>query len=669
MNKDLLISKEVFKKVFDLSPEAIVILDKKGKVVNINSRVKAWLGYEIDEVVGKNIVKLPFLTKRSVLIAGKSLALRLSGKKVSPYELEFKTKKGDMKTGRVTGSLIKDGKHLVGDLVMITDVTEEKKEVVNIIESDERFRSLFDNMKDGVAIYESIDNGKNFIIKNINRAGQRISNVDLEKIKGKKVTEAFPGIKEMGLFDVLQEVYKTGKPKIHPSTNYKDNQLVGWFENEVFKLRSGEVVAIYQDLTMQVKVQRDLAKNEERLKYALQGTNDGLWDWDIISNKVYFSPRWKEIIGYRDNEIKNDFQEWEKRLHPKDKDRVLKYVDDYIKSGGKGKFENEFRMIHKQGNHVDIFARAFLVKGLSGRPVRLVGTHLDITERKHETLRYKQLLENMKSGVAIFKVNDNGSKFYYSEYNKAAEKIEGKKRAQVIGREVGDVFPNAESMGTTKIFKKVTKTGQPQYLPEVKYKDHKGKISYREVYTYKLPSGEIVSIYDDITNQVLRRKEIKQAIEKNESLVKSFAQIVYEHDLITDNIIWRGEINNMLGYSLEEMGNNSKGWLSKAHPDDLARVEEELEQAKKEKRNFSMEYRFKKKNGEYGWFHDRGVISFNKKGVAVYNIGVMEDITDRKNYEVNLKNKIEELSKLNKLMVGREKKMIELKEKIKKLES
>ncbi len=392
MNDDILKSDQVYKKVFDFSPEAIVVLDRKGNVVNVNDRLKDWLGYEPGEVIGKNITQLPFLSNKSKFLAGQNLAKRLVGKKVKAYDLPFIAKTGQEKNGRIQAILIKDNKKIIGDLVMITDVTEENKYLNEVQESDDRFKSLFDSMKDGVAVYKAIDEGKNFIFKDINIAGQKLSNVTLKKVLNKKVTEVFPGIKKMGLLRVLQEVYLTGKPKIHPAATYKDDKLVGWFENFIFKLKSGEVIAVYQDLTGMMKIQAKLMKSEERLKYVLKGSNDGLWDWDIVNNKVYFSEQWKKMIGYKDNELKNDFSVWEKSLHPDDFKKTMEFVNNYIKSGGRGKFEIEFRMKHKNGGYVYILARAFLVKGLSGKPRRLVGTHIDITQRK----KYEQKIKDSK---------------------------------------------------------------------------------------------------------------------------------------------------------------------------------------------------------------------------------------------------------------------------------
>ncbi|MBF0582765.1 MAG: PAS domain S-box protein [Magnetococcales bacterium] len=129
--------------------------------------------------------------------------------------------------------------------------------------SERRFRALFDTMNSGVAVYDAWNGGEDFIIRSINRAGRKLSNVGARNIIGQRVTEAFPGIRGFGLFDVFQQVYRTGKTAHHPITWYQDSNLNAWFENSVYKLESGEIVAIYNDLT-----EKKLAEEHLRLAHA-----------------------------------------------------------------------------------------------------------------------------------------------------------------------------------------------------------------------------------------------------------------------------------------------------------------------------------------------------------------------------------------------------------------
>ena len=125
-----------------------------------------------------------------------------------------------------------------------------------------------------------------------------------------------------------------------------------------------------------------LRNSEERFSLAMRGANDGLWDWDVRTGEVYYSPRWKGMLGYAEDEIEPAFSAWERLVHPEDKPAAMRGVEAFL-SGEVDKFEIEFRMCHRDGHYVTVLSRAFGVREAPGDPiVRIVGTHVDITERK-----------------------------------------------------------------------------------------------------------------------------------------------------------------------------------------------------------------------------------------------------------------------------------------------
>ena len=149
-------------------------------------------------------------------------------------------------------------------------------------------------------------------------------------------------------------------------------------EEEGFLTAAADVLAA---AVKRRQAEEALRKSEERFDLAIRGTDAGIWDWDLRSNEVYFSPHWKKMLGYEAHEIRNRFTEWESRLHPDDRDRALETFRDYL-VGKSADYESEHRLRHKDGSYRWILARGALVRDRSGAPYRMVGSHLDITERK-----------------------------------------------------------------------------------------------------------------------------------------------------------------------------------------------------------------------------------------------------------------------------------------------
>ena len=136
--------------------------------------------------------------------------------------------------------------------------------------------------------------------------------------------------------------------------------------------------------------------NEERLDAAIKGAKDGIWDWNLVTNEVYFSPQYKKMLGYEDHEMANDFAEWESKIHPDFLATAQEKVEDYL-SGQSEEYEFEFKMRHKDGHYLWILTRGAAIKDATGKPVRFAGSHTDITERKEFNRKLQESEKRMRS--------------------------------------------------------------------------------------------------------------------------------------------------------------------------------------------------------------------------------------------------------------------------------
>jgi diguanylate cyclase (GGDEF)-like protein/PAS domain S-box-containing protein len=137
-----------------------------------------------------------------------------------------------------------------------------------------------------------------------------------------------------------------------------------------------------QEISVRKRAEQALRESEKRYELAVRGANDGLWDWDLQSNQIYYSPRWKAMLGFGEDEIANDPAEWFNRVHPSDLEHLRMEISAHI-NGTTPHFENEHRMLHKDGTYRWMLTRGLAVRATDSLAYRMAGSQTDITLRKN----------------------------------------------------------------------------------------------------------------------------------------------------------------------------------------------------------------------------------------------------------------------------------------------
>src|SRR5579864_83154 len=139
---------------------------------------------------------------------------------------------------------------------------------------------------------------------------------------------------------------------------------------------------------------RSLLENEERLRLAFAGADEGVWDWDLDTGTVVYSTRWKEMLGYADDEVWPRIRTWKELLHPDDRSVADALYDAVVRH--QARYQGEFRLRHKNGHYITVLTRGLAICNETGRVVRIVGTHLDITERKRTESALRESEERLR---------------------------------------------------------------------------------------------------------------------------------------------------------------------------------------------------------------------------------------------------------------------------------
>ncbi len=146
------------------------------------------------------------------------------------------------------------------------------------------------------------------------------------------------------------------------------------------------------------QAEQQISDLSERLKLAFDVGRDGLWDWNLIDDTLYFSPRWKEMLGYRDDELESSFEAWESRVHPDDLEEALKNIELCIKEKKKVS-ENKHRLQHKDGHWIWIYDRGQVQYDNNGTAIRMIGTHTDLTTEIDLSDKLSHLNETLETRV------------------------------------------------------------------------------------------------------------------------------------------------------------------------------------------------------------------------------------------------------------------------------
>jgi PAS domain S-box-containing protein len=404
-------SEEKFKKYIQSSPTSVFLTDQNGKYIFVNPSACKLLNYTEEELLQLSI---PQLLPPENLEAGLANFLEIKNTgKTTDFKTQLKRKNGQLTDIVLDGRKLSETEYIafVKDISTLKATENQLKQQVedhaalneeylstieelqetkqDLEENELKFRLMYENTSMGIALV-SLD----MEIKAANKAYCDMLGYTEQELIGKTLKDiTLPECIEenMELQNKVREghipSYQLEKGFIHKNghivygllnaTLIKDtNNRPLYFLGNVQDIT--ERKSIEQEL---VKVKQKTEESEERFNLAMKASNDGLFDWNLETNEIYYSPGWKKMLGYEDHELPNDFSVWENNIDPVDAKKSWELQQRLI-TKQTDRFVLEFKMKHKNGHWVDILAQAEAIFNDSGKAVRIVGTHTDITARK-----------------------------------------------------------------------------------------------------------------------------------------------------------------------------------------------------------------------------------------------------------------------------------------------
>ena len=396
------------------------------------------------------------------------------------------------------------------------------------------------------------------------------------------------------------------------------------------------------DISERIESEHLFKTEVERYMRAISATGAGLWDWDMVSNKVFFSLQWKNMLGYEDHEVANDFSGWMNLWHPEDVDYIQAKIQDHLQ-GISQTYEVEHRLRAKDGSWRWVLTRGEIEKNAAGESIRWTGTNIDITATKEAQ---QQLLydRDLFTAGPVFTIEwDPEDNWPVRNVSANVEQILGYRPEQMQHPD----FHYADLI-------------HPQDLEhisaEVVHNISNHIDAYEQSYRLRLASGEYRWFYDftklvrDDSGRLTairgymydqsHQKQAEQALQDERmrlaGIIEGTNVGTWEWNVQTGETVFNERWAEIVGYSLDELSPVSiETWMTFAHPEDLQGSGAQLEEHfRGERAYYDYESRMKHKNGEWIWVLDRGkVVSWTPDGKPLLMLGTHQDITERKRAE------------------------------------
>lgn len=386
------------------------------------------------------------------------------------------------------------------------------------------------------------------------------------------------------------------------------------------------------DITDRKMVEQKVAESEERWRSVLEGTDQGVWDWNAQTNKVYFSDKWKLMLGYESNELSDSLDEWSSRVHPDDMPCVEADLQAHFR-GETDYYENVHRVKTRSGGYKWILDRGRVLKrDEAGQPLRVIGTHTDVTNSREEKERLNRIAENVPGMIYQFVLYPDGrTAFPYT--SKGIEVIYGVKASEAK-EDASVVFSRIHPKDVQRVTDSIMLSA-------------KNLSVWHDEYRVILPKGEIwvsgqasplrqddgAILWHGYIYDISEQKKNQQALYKNQTRLNKAQQVAkmgsWELEHQTDRLEWSDEVFRIFEFAPQSFEPSFDRFMQMIHPEDRAKVSKAYQKSIQDKTQYHIDHRLKMPDGRIKWVREMAENEFDQQGELVKSHGTVQDITEQ----------------------------------------
>ncbi len=557
-------SERKFKALVYNLPERVFHKDRESVYVSCNRNYAVEWGLEPEQMVGKTDYDF-FRPEIAAKYRADDSRIMASGG-TEEIEESYCTSTGEERLICTVKAPLRDEHgHVTGILGIFSDITERKRAEDALRRSEARYRALAEATTDIIYI---VDREGRLLYAN--RAALQIINMASDEIAGKRQTDLFSPETAQAHMEKIRRIFASNDASEEDELFTFGTEQV-WLRVHLFPLRdeAGEVTSVMgvchnitgrkraeealqkardelerrveertaelgqanrqlqREVEERERIEAELRQSEERYQLAARGAGAGIWDWNLRTGKVYYSPRWKMIFGYEEHEIGESVDDWASRLHPDERESIIKLQDDFLASTSLSGTA-QYRLRHKDGSYRWIIAHGLVVRDADGKACRFVGSHSDITDRKQaeEALRqsearYRALIESCPDPVVMV---DLLGRFVFAS-QRAAEQHGILNPDELVGTQVADFFVESDRDRLKESF---TRLLEDRVHRNVKYKllrtdgtKFDAEFSSAVIADAAGTPEALMAVYRDITD----RKQAEEKLRANDAELSAAAEI------------------------------------------------------------------------------------------------------------------------------------------------
>ncbi|MFO7831154.1 MAG: PAS domain S-box protein [Desulfuromonadaceae bacterium] len=648
-NKELEKANQQLSVITDEAPGGILVADANGKIVRANKTAANILGTEHDKLTGLPVQNFFAFAQMQIC---KENSVSPFG---SEYEENIYSQGADIPFGQgysLNGQstiIAADGRERVVDLrsrclseegsvvLLFHDVTSQAKDQKYTRQALARFTG-----------------GPVVVFDWIPQPGWPVSYVsgNVRNALGYSVDEL-----KSPDFSFVELLHPEDKPRIEKEVvSALERKAQGWEQNYRLKHKNGEYRWFYDytvpeygedgrpelirgyilDRTDDYVAQQKIAQNEERWRFVLEATQQGVWDWDASRDEVYFSPQWKHMLGHDDHEVGTSLDEWKKRVHPDDMQSCLNDLERHLR-GETDAYENEHRVLCKDGSYLRILDRGKVIsRDEHGAPLRVIGTHTDISEQ----YRLVQQIEKQKNLFhTLFHLYPDASLLIDLdtqlplEFNHQAHEQLGYTAEEFATLRISDYEACETPEETEKHIHNILQHGRDDF--ETRHRRKDGSLVDVRVTVVLLNWQEqtcLLSVFRDISEQKKILLDLAQSEKRFMDVAMAAGEYIWEIDVEGRYNFITAPVEPLLGYPVDQIIGHSP--FEYMPVDEARRVEEMLSECAAEKKSWQgLEHESIRSDGSLVYQRVSGLPILGEDDELLGFRGTGRDITEQKRAE------------------------------------